>query len=126
MKYVVLEFDSDDEADSFSEALNAVGYVLSASEKSSMWKVYPRVKGIFRKPSQFCECAKPGEKSVRGAKWGWWIHRDCGKPKRGQWQHPRNLLDPIDLPARERAMYLGVVEGGKKYGTGGPGAPKGL
>jgi len=98
MKYIVLEFDNDDEADSFA------GTITEGPAASI------RVKAVFRKPSQFCECP-PTEKSARGAKWGWWICTICAKPKRGQWQHPRNLLDPIDLPTRERKVYLGVVEG---------------
>lgn len=117
MKYVLLEFDSDDDADAFASTMQSV------MEEPTQTI---RVKGIFKKPSQFCTCLKPGDKSVRGQKWGWWIHRDCGKPQKGQWQHPRNLLDPVDIPPQERNMFLGVVEGGPKYGRTGSWKPEGL
>jgi len=113
VKYVVLEFDSDDDADAFASTMQTVHEEPTQTI---------RVRGIFKKPSQFCECP-PSKTSVRGQKWGWWIHKDCGKPKRGQWQHARNLLDPIDIPASERNIWLGVVEGGPKYGRTGSWKP---
>lgn len=119
MKYVLLEFDSDEDADAFA------GTMQTVTEEPTQTI---RVKGIFKKPSQFCGCPSVAKepKSVRGVKWGWWIHAACGKPRKGQWQHPRNLLDPADIPPQERNMFLGVVEGGPKYGRTGSWKPEGL
>jgi len=107
-KYVVVEFANDEEADAFAATLADAGAASSLS-----------VKGVFKKPTQFCTCP-PSDKSVRGKKYGWWVHKDCGKPKRGQWQHARNLLDPVDLHPRQRTIWLGVVEGGPPYAQDRP------
>jgi hypothetical protein len=104
-KYVVLAFDNDEDADSFSGTIlhggpSAVGTI--------------QIAGIFKKPTLFCECPGVSDKSVRGAKWGWWLHKDCGKPKRGNPQHPRNLIAPADMsPAQimRQYLYIGVREG---------------
>jgi len=104
-KYVLLEFNNDEEADGFT------GMIVGASVTGSL-----TIKAVFKKPTQFCECVVKSDKSVRGRKWGWWVHKECGRPKRGIWQHPRNLLDPIDLNPKERRLYLGIVEGGPPYG----------
>jgi hypothetical protein len=106
-KYVLVQFDSDDAADAFTNMI-----MQEAERDPSM-----HVRATFKKPTAFCDCP-PSANSVRGVKWGWWLHKDCAKPKRGSWQHPRNLLDPIDKPAAQRDIYLGVVEGGPKYGKG--------
>lgn len=110
-KYVLVEFANNDEAEAFAST------IADAGEASSL-----TVRAIFQKPTQYCECP-PSDKSVRGKKYGWWVHKVCGKPKRGQWQHPRNLLDPQDLKPKERTIYLGVVEGGKPYAGQTPEVP---
>lgn len=80
-----------------------------------------RVRALFGKPVNFCECP-PSDRSLRGQKFGWYVCADCGKAKKGACQHPRNLLDPIDMPIRDRDLYLGIWEGGKPTSTyGAPG-----
>jgi hypothetical protein len=109
-KYLVLEFEDDKDADGLVEGLNAVGYILSASENSSMWKSYPIIAGVFKKPTMFCECPPSNNpKSVRGAKWGWWLHKDCGKPRKGNTHHPRNLIIPKEARGTDY-LYIGVNE----------------
>lgn len=117
-KYVVLEFEDDKDADGLVEGLNAVGYILSASENSSMWKTYPNVVGVFKKPTLFCECPPQNNpKSVRGQKWGWWLHKDCGKPRKGNVHHPRNLILPKEASMTDH-VYIGVREPRQDAGQG--------
>ena len=97
-RYVLLEFDKDEDAEAFS------GLIIQDKDTPG---VAMRVRGIFKKPTLFCECADKGDKSVRGEKWGWWLHRKCGKPKAGHWQHPHNLLF---ANPKERTVYVGTVE----------------
>jgi len=106
-RYVVLEFDNDDEADGFLSAFGitvSIGEVVSKDDSC-------RAIGVYQKPTQFCECVTRDDKSVRGAKHGWWLCAKCAKPKRGNMQHPLNKLRP-DLKPREQMqeMYLGVKE----------------
>jgi hypothetical protein len=38
---------------------------------------------VIKKPTQFCECTASSTQKkgfVRGMKYGWWVHSDCGKP----------------------------------------------
>jgi len=98
-KYVLLEFMDDTEADSFAAA------IVDSGEASSL-----TVRGIFKKPTQFCSCVPMEKTSVRGAKWGWWICKKCGKPKPGSMHQPRNLLEPEGTPSHQRRLFLHVAE----------------
>jgi hypothetical protein len=103
-KYVVLAFDNDEEADSFSSTIINAGPAPEGSHQSL------NVVGVFKRPTLFCECTTKDDKSVRGAKWGWWLHKACGKPKRGMTHHPWNLLHPGAKLTDN--LYIGVREGG--------------
>jgi ribosomal protein L37AE/L43A len=107
-RYVLLEFDDNEEARQIVEALQDSGTMYV--DELGMY-VHAKVKGYFFKPTQFCECVPLEDKSVRGAKFGLWICIRCHKPKKGYWQHPKNLIEPEGLHSRDRALYLGVVEG---------------
>lgn len=113
-RYVLLEFDDNEAAEVFVQTIQEQNKQPTKLDYELLAKLVPaltaRVRGFFFMPTQFCECP-PSDKSVKGAKWGLWIHRDCGKPKKGSWQHPKNLLDPEDIHPRARATYLGVVVG---------------
>jgi ribosomal protein L37AE/L43A len=100
-RYVVVEFDDNDEADSF---VNTLGVFNPSDDGSSM-----RVIASYMKPTQFCECPKPEEKSVRGKKYGLWVCRMCNKPHKKMWQSPRNLLAP-DEKIAQRKMMFNLVE----------------
>jgi ribosomal protein L37AE/L43A len=101
-KYVLLEFDDDAEAESFS---NILIEDTTRNNSGSM-----RVRGVFKKPTQFCSCVPMEKSSVRGAKWGWWICKKCGKPKPGAMHQPRNLLEPEGTPSHQRRLFLHVAE----------------
>ncbi len=110
-KYVLLEFANDDEADGFQATMQSA--YLDNPDAAI------KVKGVFKKPTKFCECLKPSDRSLLGEKYGWRVCPTCVKPKRGAWQHPRNLLQPgnraMPFPDPSKTMYLGIVEGGEKY-----------
>ena len=112
-RYVLVQFDDNGEADAFVKALSIEGGVFFMGadghfRNSTVEKV--NVLGVFAKPSKFCECAKPGDNLVRGAKLGWLVHRGCGKPLKNKWQHPRNLIDDGPVHKGLGPLYLGIVE----------------
>lgn len=125
-KYVLVSFDDDTDADNFVAALQrhadpeAEGrnsHVFYTTKHPTLENHFSMrgvleasVRAVWKKPTQFCECANPGEKSARGQKWGWWVHKDCGKAKKGNFQSPRNLLDPPGQRARDIQIFLNVVE----------------
>lgn len=113
-RYVLLEFDDNNDEEEFLAALSVKGGMYYMRPDGHMTNVEPdtvRLKAHFAKPTQFCECDVVDDRSPLGKKWGWRVHALCGKPKRGVCQHPRNLLDPIDMNPRDRMLYLGVWEG---------------
>jgi hypothetical protein len=90
-RYLLIEFDVDKQAEQFMAKVDA------GTERGQPY----RVRGLFAKPRRVCTC--PGmdqpEKLRRGSlsrwavgpKYGWFVHRGCGRAKPGtQW--PFNLL----------------------------------
>jgi hypothetical protein len=116
-RYVLLEFSDNKEADLFTVAIGQAGGVFFSSDSGTGVGAYGyidptkvRARAVFAKPTGFCECPTLSDNSSRGKKWGWYVCVKCKKPREGQWQHPRNLLDPIDIPTTQRQLYLGVIE----------------
>jgi len=114
-RYVLLSFDDNAEAERFIEAVKQRDVFFSAANPNGEGGSYGYfsdnvfTRAVWGKPVKFCECTNPGDNSVLGAKFGWWVHRPCGRPKKGQWQHPKNLIEPLTHP-RERSAYLGIEE----------------
>lgn len=81
-RYVLVSFSNDAEAEAFVQT-------LQAGQDATM-----TVEAVWKKPTLFCECPDPGDKSVLGQKYNWRVHAACGRPKKGMWQNPRNLLYP--------------------------------
>lgn len=115
-RYVLIEFDDNNEADNFVAMLRQAEGVTDGEGKTSGLKV----RAVYFKPTQFCEhkAIERGERTVKGEKWGLRICPLCYKPVRGHTQHPTNLLvdreEDKKLPIRDRAhakLYLGVREG---------------
>jgi hypothetical protein len=115
-RYVLLSFENNEEADKFVQAVThekpftfkaptPEGRYTMATAKGDVF-----VRGVFMQPTKFCDCllAKDGEFG-RGQKWGMFVHKKCGKPRAGQFQHPNNLIEPVTGP-RERSLYLGIEE----------------
>lgn len=73
---MLLQFEDDEAADGFVHLL----------EKSDIFQKImvhfrPQVRGIFKKPTKFCECTSlKGRGFFRGKKWGWWVCSKCGRP----------------------------------------------
>jgi hypothetical protein len=94
-RYVLIAVDDNDQVDSIQ------GYLDENFVRAE-------VVGVFFKPTQFCECSSVRGTS-RGKKYGANVHT-CGKPIRGQWQHPRNLARDDEKSLYEQGLYLGIVE----------------
>jgi hypothetical protein len=103
-RYILVAVEDNREANTLVNVLNGTEHADMITTTTT------EVVGVFFKPTQFCECTTLGVLS-RGKKFGALVHA-CGKPIRGQWQHPRNLLVADDRPYAlyENGMYLGVVE----------------
>jgi len=100
-KYVLIAFDNNDEAEAF------IGTIVTAGQAPSI-----EILGVYQKPTLFCECAPEAgdeDRSVRGAKYGLWVHKPCGKPHKGSWQSPMNLLRTDEHTGR-RKLNLQLVE----------------
>lgn len=92
-RYVLVSFANDDEAAAFVETLQAGGADASMT-----------VEAVWKKPTIFCDCPDPGDRSVLGQKYNWRVHKDCGRPKKGMWQNPRNLLKPEERLSQRQIM----------------------
>lgn len=78
-----------------------------------------RVRALFGRPTNFCECKPIGEVVV-GKKFGWQVCTKCGKAVSGLCHIPRNLLAPPEQTPAQRPLYLGIWEPAKPaptYGT---------
>jgi hypothetical protein len=134
-RYILVVIEDNVEADLFVKSLENRTVIFERSrltnEERDVEVSYAHLQGatvraVWMKPTKFCECAKPGNRSVRGEKYGLYVHLDCKRPKRGAWQHPRNLhssvpsaaamsehlhaAEPANLKPGERDIYLGVLE----------------
>jgi hypothetical protein len=103
-RYVLVEFESNEAADQF---------VAKTIAKTARGAHY-RVIGFFAKPRNFCECGplterQQGSEVTRGAKYGWMVHRRCGRPRRQASHSPRNLMDPVGTYPRDTTSYLHLV-----------------
>jgi hypothetical protein len=94
-RYLLIEVDNNDSADRMRELIDNADKPM-------------RVVAMFAKPGALCECEVRSEKSVRGAKFGWWLCPECRRPKSGGNQTLRNLLDDEGTPAKYREIFLCV------------------
>lgn len=106
-KYILIEFDNDDQAHKMVEKIEGV--------ESSTY----RIAGIFKKPVKYCECP-PRDAYVKtdfalGKAFGWWVHRQCRRPRRGT----HSLVNILRLSERRwkrqvgfdaRVMSLSIAE----------------
>lgn len=111
-RYVLVEISDNAEADLLVAALRKgeVLFAKPADDVDVVWSGLGKVEvtAVWAKPTLFCECPVQGEpKSVKSKNYGWMVHDKCSKPRRGVYQHPRNLLDPPDMDIRQRMFYLG-------------------
>lgn len=91
----------------------------TADELLKRFAVVPAIQicGLFASPTKFCEgkCERPKNDmgvrvSTRSKKWGLSFCPVCKLPLKTMMQHPRNLLQPADLPSKFVDMFLSVWE----------------
>jgi hypothetical protein len=83
-RYVLLSFDDNDDAEVFIANLHDVGYLMSVDTRTGVRKLAAAVRGLWAKPTKYCECKGGGRSGfTRGKKYGWWVHVNCGKPTKG-------------------------------------------
>jgi hypothetical protein len=76
-RYVLLAFDDEAEAEKF---LNSTKLYV-ADEKTNVSEVFGVVRGVWKKPTKFCECSGKGKSGfTRGRKYGWWVCNNCRRP----------------------------------------------
>lgn len=90
-RYVLVAFDDDKVANEFVQAverpggfffLGTDGHFRTVNVSDEPGKAF--VRGVWQKPTKFCDCQPSGRKQergyTRGKKYSWWVHKDCGKP----------------------------------------------
>lgn len=97
-RYVVIEFDENEDAEEFVKATNE----LNAHARDERLSFRRRVVGVFVKPGKTCTCwdgkwINSGDKNrdagiARGEKFGWWVCTRCKKPRPGGHQLVNQLL----------------------------------
>lgn len=107
-KYVLLEFEDDEEVDKVIKAAQEgdLGrYVIEEGYAPHWAAIFGKLRAVYRKPTKFCDCKGDMRKRgfTRGRKWGWWVCNKCGKPTAawGRGDHwflalGRNLLPVSD------------------------------
>lgn len=90
-RYLVIEFDNNDQADALRAQINA------ATVKGKAF----RVVGLFARPGKNCSCSSSHQehvkriskeaKPVKGQSLGLWVCPDCHRPRFGS-QWPKNLI----------------------------------
>lgn len=78
-KYVLVAFDKDEDADAFVKTVQDNREVLAGYHYDPMI-FEATVRGVWRKPTKFCDCKGHSGPYTRGQKYGWWVHVKCKKP----------------------------------------------
>lgn len=80
-RYVLLAFDSNDEADQFINATTIKGGVFFTDKEGHFHNTEPdkvKVRGLWAKPTKMCECPNTVLRSfVRGKTYGWYSCAKC-------------------------------------------------
>jgi hypothetical protein len=96
-KMLLLEVPDDVDADALVEHLVRENGEIGEVDVEEYGHVWARVRGVFKWPTQFCECPEETRdksgKSARGTTYGWYVKRCCNKPARLNAQHPHNLIE---------------------------------
>jgi hypothetical protein len=127
-RYILLEVDDNEAAGdlvtSIQDNLEVFFYKKDNEADSdelspyTVQRLFARVRGLYMKPTKFCECNPFTGTIILGDRFKLMVHRVCMRPVRGQWQHPRNLLEtvettlmPHDKSKPKRIITLGTCEG---------------
>lgn len=98
-RYVVVEFAENADAEEFIKRTNE----LNADSRKEGLSFQRRIVAVFVKPGRTCGCSgwEKGNSGAKnwpfgvslGAKFGWWVCDNCGKPRRGGHQ----LYNQLDM-----------------------------
>lgn len=110
-KYVLLAFESDDDANEFIVSTQHYGGVEVENKGTDGFDLKKQltalVRGVWKMPTKFCECGPVSGPFTRGRKYGWWVHakKGCNKPTRGwaKGDHWHQALGVNLLPISEVA-----------------------
>jgi hypothetical protein len=105
-RFVLLQFDDDQEAEDFAEmALKQHGVIYDSREYIVC--AGAKIWGIYQKPTKFCDCDGSGKKTMigftRGKKYGWWIHAKCMKPT-AKWASGRQWFTVLGANLLPRSL----------------------
>ena len=96
-RYLLVQVDRNDTADRLREKLDAVTGL--------------KVIAMFGKPTRFCSCIEPLDRSLRGPRFGWYICPNCSAPKEDALHSSLiNLLEAQETPAKYRNVFLTIRE----------------
>lgn len=88
-RYVLLAVSDDHLADELVEAvgrqgsfffLGKDGHFRTANVPDDPNSASVFVRGMYQKPTKFCECTGVDKSFTRSKKYSWWVHSACGKP----------------------------------------------
>jgi hypothetical protein len=115
-RYLVIEIEDNEVAGDLAQSIVDGGEIFfyrRAGNEYTVGTTPAKVRGIFGKPSTFCECVTPAPQ-VKGGKLGWFVCPTCKRARRG-WQYPNNLLQapqPSRIEyCRKQMERLGFIEG---------------
>jgi hypothetical protein len=92
-RYVLLAIDDDKAATALVKQIQkwkGVNITIPSVTLDTTGEIVPdvevevkaTVRGVWARPSTFCECAGATGGFSRGTKLGWWVHTVCGKPSK--------------------------------------------
>jgi hypothetical protein len=99
-RLVCLYIEDNDAAQAFVDETVETGGGFYVGEGTETIEGVMAPIAMFAVPTLYCECppstTENPHRITRGAKFGWWMHRQegCMKPKPNSWQSPKNLLTP--------------------------------
>lgn len=80
-RYVMLQFESDE------DAINFVEYIQDSKPDKDGWEKllvsigHSLVRGVWKKPTLFCQCTSIKRRGwTRGKKFGWFVCSECKRP----------------------------------------------
>lgn len=115
-RYVLVRFGNDAEAERFVTAVRertvTFPYIAQPGAEGAYYDYIAsgEVYGMFQSPTKFCECTTKSDKSGRSKNYGWWCCLVCRKPKKGNIQHPYNMINPESNKDTQKRIYVGITE----------------
>lgn len=114
MRFVVVEIPDNEEAEAFVEAVNAGRMIFGIPrtvegdtvEINYVGLTDAKVPQMYAVPTMFCDCPDYAGKSGRSAKYGWYVHAKCARPRPTNYIHPYNLIEGANTDPRDRIYTM--------------------